>query len=238
MRILTIMSGILMLLTGVFCFINPGQTFLAMAFVVGLVMVINGIIHALAYLIGRGLHNKGDNNGWILTDALITLVLGVLILCNQLVVDAAVNMVFGIWVLTSGILRIEAATHINREKKLTNFRTTLITGVLTVFVAVFGFINPLVAWLTTVGLLGFFLVMQAVNIIELGINMPHEKKAYVKIYKRKREPVKITAAEETPEKVAERIRQKEEAEAEAEAAALEAAALLNAGAGAETNEKI
>lgn len=238
MRILTIISGILMLLTGVFCFINPGQTFLAMAFIVGLVMVINGIIHALAYLIGRGLHNRGDNNGWILTDALITLVLGILILCNQLVVDAAVNMVFGIWVLTSGILRIEAATHINKDKKLTNFKSTLITGILTVLVALFGFIDPLTAWLTTVALLGFFLVMQAANILELGINMPHEKKAYVKIYKRKREPVKITAAEETPEKVEERIRQKEEAEAEAEAAALEASALLNANAGAETDEKI
>ena len=48
MRTLTIVSGILMLLTGVFCFINPGQTFLAMAFVVGIVMVINGLIHTFA----------------------------------------------------------------------------------------------------------------------------------------------------------------------------------------------
>ena len=87
MRIWTIVSGILMVLTGAFCFMNPGQTFLSLAFIVGLVMVINGLIHAMAYFIGRGLHNKGDNNGWILTDALITLILGILILCNQLVVD-------------------------------------------------------------------------------------------------------------------------------------------------------
>ena len=85
MRALTIFSGILMLATGAFCFINPGQTFLAIAFIVGIVMVINGIIHTLAYLIGRGLNNRGDNNGWILVDALITLLLGILILCNQLV---------------------------------------------------------------------------------------------------------------------------------------------------------
>ena len=71
MRILTIISGILMILTAAFCFMNPGQTFLVLAFVIGLVMVLNGIIHTLAYLIGRGLHNKGDNNGWILTEALI-----------------------------------------------------------------------------------------------------------------------------------------------------------------------
>lgn len=214
MRILTIISGILMILTAAFCFMNPGQTFLVLAFVIGLVMVINGIIHTLAYLIGRGLHNKGDNNGWILTEALITLILGILILCNQLVVDAAIPMVFGIWVVVSGILRIEASTHINKEKKITNFRTTLITGILTVVIGVFGFINPMIGWLSTAILLGMFMLMQGINVLELGINMPHEKKSYIRIYKRKRSAVKITAAEETPEKVAERLIKKEEAETE------------------------
>lgn len=214
MRILTIISGILMILTAAFCFMNPGQTFLVLAFVIGMVMVVNGIIHTLAYLIGRGLHNKGDNNGWILTEALITLILGILILCNQLVVDAAIPMVFGIWVVVSGILRIEASTHINKEKKITNFRTTLITGILTVVIGVFGFINPMIGWLSTAILLGMFMLIQGVNVLELGINMPHEKKSYIRIYKRKRQPVKITAAEETPEKVAERLVKKEEAETE------------------------
>ncbi|MFR6257847.1 MAG: HdeD family acid-resistance protein [Anaerovoracaceae bacterium] len=212
MRTLTIVSGILMLLTGVFCFINPGQTFLAMAFVVGIVMVINGLIHTFAYLLGRGLNNRGDNNGWILTDALITLLLGILVLCNQLVADTSIPMVFGMWVLVSGILRIEAATHIDREKKKNNFRTTMLTGILTVIIGIFGFINPLVMWLSTVILLGMFMVIQGVNIIELGIHMPHENKSYIRIYKRKREAVKITPEEETPEKVAERIKAKEEAE--------------------------
>ena len=220
MRILTIIGGILMVLTGAFCFSSPGQTFLAFAFVVGLVMVLNGTIHAVAYLSGRGLHNKGDNNGWILTDALITLLLGILVLCNQLVADTAIPMVFGRWVLVTGILRIEAATHINKEKKQKNFRVTMITGVLTTLIGLFGFINPLVAWLSTTFLLGFFMVMQGINIIELGINMPHEKKAYVKVYKRKREPVLITEEDETPEKVAERLKAREEAEAEAKAGAI------------------
>lgn len=225
MRILTIISGVLMVLVGAFCFMNPGQTFLVLAFVVGMVMVINGMIHALAYFIGRGLHNRGDNNGWILTDALITLLLGILILCNQLVADIAIPMVFGMWVLVSGILRIEASTHINRQKKKVNFITTLFTGVLTVLVGVFGFINPMIGWLSVAVLLGMFMLMQGINIIELGINMPHEKKSDVKFYKRKRGAVKITEAEETPEKVAQRLQQREDAKTEAMAEAI-----LNAGA--------
>ena len=98
-----------------------------------------------------------------------------LVLCNQLVADTAIPMVFGIWMLVSGILRVEAATHINKEKKRSNFRVTMATGVLTVLVGIFGFINPLVMWMTTAVLLGMFMVMQGVNIIELGIHMPHER---------------------------------------------------------------
>lgn len=215
MRMLTIIGGALMLLTGIFCFINPGQTFLSIAFVIGLVMVINGLIHICAYMLGRGLNNKGDNNGWILTDALITLLLGILVLCNQLVADTAIPLVFGMWVLVSGILRIEAATHINRERKRENFRITMISGVLTVVVGLFGFINPLVMFLSTLVLLGFFMVMQGINVIELGIDMPHQKKSYVKIYKRKREPIRITPEEETEEKVQERLQAKKAEEVDA-----------------------
>ncbi|MDD4200611.1 MAG: DUF308 domain-containing protein [Eubacteriales bacterium] len=176
MRGLTIASGVLMVATGVFCFINPGQTFLTMAFVVGSVMTICGIIHALAYFIGRGFHNKGDNNGWVLIDALLTLLLGILILFNQLTVDMAIPMIFGIWVLVSGLLRLEASTRINRQVKPGNFMAASITGIITISVGILGFINPLVTYVSVIILLGVFLIIQGVNSIELGLHMPHDKK--------------------------------------------------------------
>ncbi len=39
------------------------------------------------------------------------------------------------------------------------------------------------------------MMIQGINSLELGINMPHEKKAYVKIYKRKRKAVLIADSE-------------------------------------------
>ena len=211
-----------MLLMGVACFIFSGQTYLHMAFPVGIVMVINGIIHTLAYLAGRGLHNKGDNNGWILVDGMMTLILGIVVLCNQLVVESAIPLVFGMWVMVSGILRVEAASRINIEKKRSNFRSTMITGVMTIIVGLVGFVNPLiknVSWINVVVILGMFMCMQGINIIELGINMPHEKRDYVKIYRKKREPVKISSKDETPQAVAERLEAREDEQQKAEAMA-------------------
>ncbi len=216
MRVLTIISGALMALTGIFCFMNPGQTFLALAFIIGIVMILNGVIHILAYVLGRGLNNRGDNNGWILVDALITLLLGLMVVGNQLVADTSIHMVFGMWLLVSGVLRLEAATRINYKNKKSNFIVTLATGIATTALGLFGFVNPLVAVVNTIVLLGMFMLMQGINIIELGIDMPHEKKSYMRIYRKQREPIRITEEDERPEAVAERLRQRtEEKELEA-----------------------
>ena len=191
MKGLTIVSGIIMIAAGAFCFINPGQTFMTMAFVIGTVMALCGIIHVLAYVIGRTPHGKGDNNGWILIDALLTLLLGILVLFNQLTVDMAIPMVFGMWVLVSGLLRLEAASRIDRQRKPGNFKAALITGVITVVMGLLGFINPFVTYVSIIPILGFFMLIQGINSIELGFNMPHKVKEDVKIYKKQRNVVRI-----------------------------------------------
>ena len=228
MKGLTIVSGIIMIAAGAFCFINPGQTFMTMAFVIGTVMALCGIIHVLAYVIGRTPHGKGDNNGWILIDALLTLLLGILVLFNQLTVDMAIPMVFGMWVLVSGLLRLEAASRIDRQRKPGNFKATLITGVITVVMGLLGFINPFVTYVSIIPILGFFMLIQGINSIELGFNMPHKVKEDVKIYKKQRNAVRIEDEDsESTVDIQERVIEKRKMETEQEF--IEAAATSSIG---------
>ena len=228
MKGLTIVSGIIMIAAGAFCFINPGQTFMTMAFVIGTVMALCGIIHVLAYVIGRPPHGKGDNNGWILLDALLTLLLGILVLFNQLTVDMAIPMVFGMWVLVSGLLRLEAASRIDRQRKPGNFKATLITGVITVVMGLLGFINPFVTYVSIIPILGFFMLIQGINSIELGFNMPHKVKEDVKIYKKQRNAVRIEDEDsESTVDIQERVIEKRKMETEQEF--IEAAATSSIG---------
>ena len=216
MRVLTIASGMIMIAAGAFCFINPGQTFLTMAFVIGTVMVICGLIHVMAYSMARRKMGRGDNNGWIGIDAMLTLLLGILVLANQLTVDSAIPMIFGMWVLISGLLRIEAASRIDRTKKKQNFKSASSTGIITIILGLFGIVNPLATYVSVVTLLGIFMLIQGINSIELGINMPHENKIKdVVVYKKPRSSVRINDdVDESPEAVEERRKaQKEEAKA-------------------------
>lgn len=175
LRLLIIISGVLLILTGLFCFANPGETFLALAFILGLIMVLSSVIQGVSYCWGRA-GNRKDNNGWILTEAIITFILGGLVLSSQIAADVAIPMVFGMWVMFSGVLRVVIATQIDRSYKKANFIETLIIGLLCVLGGLYAFLNPILAGMPIAILLGIMFMLQGVSILELGIHMPHEKK--------------------------------------------------------------
>ncbi len=187
MRLLTIISGGMLIMTSLFCYANPGETFLPLAFVLGMAMILTGIVQCIAYWWGRD--NRRDNNGWIFAEALMTLILGVLVLTSLIAADAAIPMVFGLWVIFSGVLRIVVATMIDPKTKKANFVWTMVTGLVSTVTGIYAFVNPLIANLNIAVLLGILFMIQGICTMELGIHMPHEKKE--KIKKPKARAIKI-----------------------------------------------
>ena len=174
MRLLTIISGIMLVLTGLFCFANSGETFLALAFVLGIVMIVSSLIQIVSYWWGRD--DRSDNNGWIFAEAMITLILGILVQTSIVAADAVIPMVFGLWIMFAGVLRFVVATMIDPSKKTANFVWTMVLGVAATACGIYAFVNPMTANLPIAVLLGIIFMMQGIGILELGIHMPHEKK--------------------------------------------------------------
>lgn len=164
----------MLVITGLFCFANSGETFLALAFILGLVMIVSSAIQIISYWWGRD--DRTDNNGWIFAEAVITLILGVLVQTSLIAADAAIPMVFGLWIMFAGVLRFVAATMINPFKKKSNFFWTMIIGILGIVCGIYAFVNPMTANLPIAILLGIIFLMQGFGILELGIHMPHKKK--------------------------------------------------------------
>ena len=111
MRLLTVISGIIICLSGVFCFavyINP---FSDVAFLIGLVMMLAGIMLTISYLIsGRGDRRLTDT---ALVEGLVTLMYGFAVINDQ-VNDTILIMFFGTWLTLCGITRISQSLYISR----------------------------------------------------------------------------------------------------------------------------
>ena len=111
MRVLTVLAGAMICLTGVFCFavyINP---FSDVAFLIGLVMILAGIMHTISYLIsGRGEQRLTDT---ALVEGIVTALYGFAVMNNQ-VTDNILFMFFGTWATLCGITRVSQSLFISR----------------------------------------------------------------------------------------------------------------------------
>lgn len=81
MRILTIIAGILLTILGVFSVANAGLSFLSLAFPIGVVLVLVGLVECLVY---KRIMQDEENRQWVLIEGLTTFVLGIVVLTGQL----------------------------------------------------------------------------------------------------------------------------------------------------------
>lgn len=157
-------TGVLFIGAGIFLVANEGVTFLSVAFIVGLIFVIAGIVECLSYNSYRG-----DNveRTWILNDGLTTFVLGGLILMNKISADAVVPMVLGLWVLIAGIRNfVHAWEHV--EEKGNSFYDHLIVGMLNIIFGLYVFFDGEIFNLASITMIGLCVIVQGINILHIG----------------------------------------------------------------------
>lgn len=174
MRILTIMSGILLIAAGIFCFMNPGATFLSIAFVLGIVMLFSGMSSITSFWFDRKAKLR-DVTQWRLADGFVTTVLGLVVISNQLVTDAMIPIFFGMWVLFSGTLRMLASYDL-KERGIASWKWGLLWGLLSVLIGMVSFVRPIVATAAISMIVGVFFLLQGVNVIILGGHMRRVRK--------------------------------------------------------------
>ncbi len=174
MRILKLATGIILILTGVFCFANPGVTFLAMAFILGTAMIFSGLSGILSYLL---ISKKKEISDLLFVEGIMSFILGFLVVSNQLLADASIPVFFGLWVIFSGILRV-VETHTLRKSDMANWQLILTFGILSIAVGIYSFFNTILFTFSSVVLVGILFVMQGLNVLLVGLNLSFHNKRY------------------------------------------------------------
>ena len=109
MKVVTIILGVLLLVGGIYCVFTPVATYAAIAWLIGLSMVVEGVASIITWSEARRL---GLANGWTLAGSIISLVLGVFLLGSyflRFAVDMFIAYLIAIWLIVAGVTRIVAA---------------------------------------------------------------------------------------------------------------------------------
>lgn len=171
MRVFKILSGVILILSGVFCFANPGATFQSIAFLLGCAMLLSGISGMLAYI---WISRKKEAPSLLLVEGMMNVILGILVLSNQLLADAAIPVFFGTWVLFSGIMCVvEGITH--RKTGRTVWYWLVSLGALSILIGIYAFFNTVLFTFSPVMLVGILFMMQGINVLLVGINLSFQR---------------------------------------------------------------
>ena len=159
MRTINMLMGILFILSGLLMIVNEGITFISVAFILGIILMVAGLAEVISFKSYRG---DVENTTWILVDGTTTFILGFMIIMNKLASDATVPLVLGLWVMITGIRNL-VRTLENREAKDMYYYGHAIIGALGVLMGLYTYFNTDLFFLTTGVQVGLCLLVQGAN---------------------------------------------------------------------------
>ncbi len=170
MKAITIIIGILFLLAGIFLFATPGLTFLSIAWILSILLLVAGISIIIDYIV---LRKTNLVSGFDLAFGIVMTLFGILLLVNQplrFIADTFAIYLLGAWMLIGGIIRIVQAI---RARKLpgSGWGWLLTFGIIMVLLGIYSFIHPLVPALALGWLVAFYIVITGIDMIAFGVSL-------------------------------------------------------------------
>ena len=177
-KILTLILGVLIAISGLYCVFYPGLTYLGIGYVIGVSMLLDAIGRFHAWWQFK---ESGEADGWMLTGAILSAVFGIILISNnaaQLSVDVFIAYMIGIWIMTHAVITIIRAFRARKLHKKLNtifvgkhWWLGLITGCAMCVFAVLSLMNPTVI-MTAIGtFIGLGVIVAGANLISVGVNI-------------------------------------------------------------------
>lgn len=161
----------LFILTSVWIFANRGVAFIALAFVIGIVMMLQGIVSVMAYF--KKCAGK-IHLSYILADGIIAFLLGITVITNRLVTDVEVPLFFGLAIIFTGTTRVMTSFNIGR-RRVQMRKYLFMLGAFDIVFGMYMFYNASIAGIHNIVLVAVSFMLQGINVISAGIEMPKER---------------------------------------------------------------
>lgn len=177
MKVVTIVLGILILIGGIYCLITPIATYAALSWLIGAVMVIEGVASIVTWNDRRKL---GYADGWTLAGAIVSLILGIFLLGSyvaQFAVDLFIAYMIAAWLVVGGVTRIMAAFRMRDYDRYagsaggSDWGMLLAMGIFVTILGVLCLFNPTSVMVGVGFMLGISIVCVGIGIIVRGVRM-------------------------------------------------------------------
>jgi uncharacterized membrane protein HdeD (DUF308 family) len=163
-----LIKGIIMVVLAMFIFFNPEGTLKAVAFYLGIVFLISGILLFIRHVPGK---NEGATWNRNKAEGVADLVIGLLLIVVPMLMVAIIPFVIGVWAAYYGVLII-----IDSFRGPADGALKLISGVIILLLSFVLMFKPLLLGLTIVIWLGILLLVYGIINVFLAIRLNQLRK--------------------------------------------------------------
>lgn len=171
MKVLYIVAGIIMAISGIFGICRPGLTFVDMTWFFGGVLIVAGFSGIASYFTRR---KEQYMSIWFFIKPLITVLIGLFFILKAGLTDLMIGYLFALWLCTTGVLQIIAVWQ-NRKSGAKAPIWSILLGVLQVLLGIFAAVRPLISVMALGMMIGLAFLVYGLSLILTGLNHPGPK---------------------------------------------------------------
>lgn len=171
MKIFTIITGALLTVLGFYAFGVPIRTFLGIGWLLGTLLLINGIELVIASL------KKEKKDIWNLILGALDVIIGLVILFNgvqRALTDVMVAYLIGAGILVYGIVQVVFGCKVFKIEKTASI-IRIICGVIGIIAGLGSIGHPFMTMLSVGYIIAINIVVQGINIIVFGFMMKNKE---------------------------------------------------------------
>ena len=156
------LRGVLAILFGVVALVYPGMTLVALAFMFGAYVFVDGI-----FAIGAGIGHGGREAVWYVLEGILGIAVGIATFFFPAITGQAFVFLVGLWAILTGIFEVIAGF----ELPISRDWLLALAGVASIVFGVLVFANPAGGALAVVWLIGFYALVFGVTLLVFGIRL-------------------------------------------------------------------
>ena len=164
-KILIAVSGLLFIILGILCISRPGAALFSMAWLLGLITLVSGVLELVAVLNAQRFI---PNSGTRVLSAIFQIIIGCILLNHKLLVTVSLPIIFAIWVLVEGVI-IAVKAFDYKQVDFKYWWCILLLGVAGAALGFLGLRNPDIAGKTLSTLVGIGVIVEGISyLVTLG----------------------------------------------------------------------
>lgn len=164
---LILVLGLAILLIGILIFGYPGESYLSMSLIFGILILISGIIHIVLSLSGDWTSGKW----WLLIGGIIELLLGVVLSLYPIVSATTLPVFLGFWLLFRAFSMLGMASDM-RSAKIVGSGWTIFTSILLLLCSFAILLHPVIFGVSAVVIwVGASFVIAGISTISLALQL-------------------------------------------------------------------